>query len=1077
MKSWRILALLLLALAMAGCGGGDSGTVGSPVQPQPSTGTITVTHVLARAVPSSVTDFRFLGYDSNGNLAYGPDRRPKAAVIALVVPATVVDLTIEYLQGNTVVGLYQAPIALVVGGNVDILDPPWVDVQSPGVAARLGFTVQPVNGAPNTALPAVQVSILDSQGNVVPTATHAISLALGHNPAGGILSGTLTRQPVNGVATFDDLALDKGGNYTLVATAASLQSAASDAFTISPQPVATSLRFVTQPPDGTAGTALNPAVEVEVLDQFGARFPVAAGLTALLGANPSGSSLSGGATTTAAGLGTFSSLVVAKAGTGYTLVVTGLGLAPVTSLPFGISVVPLVFDYSRLSVGVALQALPSSITNAAMVSADFDLNGLPDLAVALPTLNEVRIFRTRPDGSVLRDVLSLNSVTVLQAGDVNLDGFADLVTLSPSTSTKSVVLGNGDGTFQAAVASTVPADSRHFAMGDLTGEGLPDLAVVGYSGSSTNTRVSLYQNTGGGFGNTVNLTLQAFQPGNPLPAGGATAAAIGQLNASGALDVAVLVGGTPAKVALLLDYTAGTPGAFGQVLHNTTVPAIPTVGGSMALALGNFDGLNGPDLAALGTASVSVLLHGGGTTWTLDSTYAVQNAVNSNTNLAAADVDGVDALDEILYLGSDDSVRVLRHNAAAPPLFDAATVRSQTPVSPRCFVPVFLGGTAHVDVAVVNNSGANTLSLGTGLLGRGDGSFGPDPIGDGDYRVNETVVADVNTDGIPDLVVGTNLLDVRIYLGQAGGVYPTAPDVVVNGGGTPFASMGGLGVGDFNGDGFADLVASDTLGAGVRFFQGDGALLPAFVEPPGSAVVLPGGAAFPGRLEVGNLDTDVFSEVVVLSTTTAEVFTLQNTGTYPLTPVATSVLSTPGAMVLASLDDDSDLDVGVRGSGAVIQALLNDGTGTFPDRTAFALPPTNNAQRMDAGDVNGDGHPDLVVTCTPVTTQVYVLLGDGAGGFPGTLSVISPTLASAAEVAVADLNGDGLLDLALANENGAAMNLMLGLGTGVFQNGPIVMVGCKPFDVIVRDLDGDGRPDFVTGSRVAPGGVSVVLQQ
>lgn len=1076
MRSWRLLALLLLVLTVAGCGGGDSGTVTGPgPAPQPSTGTITVTHVLARTVPTYVTAFRFLGYDSNGNLAYGPDRRPKAAVIALTVPATVVSLTIEYLQGDTVVGLYQAPIALVIGGNVDLVDPPWVDVQSPGVAARLGFTVQPVNGAPNTALPAVQVSILDSQGGVVPTAANPITLALGQNSVGGVLSGTLTRQPVNGVATFADLALDKGGTYTLLATADSLQSATSNTFTISPQPVATSLRFVTQPPNGTAGTPLMPGVQVEVLDQFGARFPVAAGLTALLGQNPSGSGLDGGTTTTAAGLGTFGSLVVEKAGNGYTLVVTGLGLAPITSLPFQISLVPLVFDYSRLSVAVALQTLPSTITNAAMVTADFDLNGLPDVAVAIPGLNEIRILRTQLDGSVLRTVLTVNSVTVLQTGDVNNDMMPDLVTLSPSTNTKSVILGNGDGTFQAAVASGVGADTRHFALGDLTGDGLPDLASVGFSSTSTNTRVAIYQNVAGAFGNSANLTLFSSMPGAPLPAGGATAAAIGQLDGVGGNDVAVLVGGSPAKVALLLDYTAGSPGSFAQVLHNTTVPAIPTVGGSLALVLGNFDGLNGPDIGTLGTSSVSVLLHGGGTTWTLDSIYAVQNAVNSNMNLAAVDVDRVDGLDEIVYLGSDDSVRTLMHNVAAPPLFNAATVRSQTPTAPRCFVPLHLGGSDHVDVAVVNNSGANALSLGAGLLGIGDGSFGPNPIGDGDFRANKTVVADLNGDTFPDLLVGTNLLDVRIYLGQAGG-YPAVPDVVVNGGGTPFVSMGGLGVGDFNGDGFADFAVSDTLGLGVRFFQGDGAAVPAFVEPPGSAVALPG-TAFPGSLEVGNLDADPFAEVVVLSNTTAEVAVLQNAGTWPLTPSMVAVASTPGDLVLARLDDDADLDVAVRGSGAVIQALLNDGSGGFPVITAFAVPPTNNVQRMAAGDVNADTHPDLVVTCSPVTTQVYVLLGNGAGDFPATLGVNSPTLASASGLAVADVNMDGLLDLALANPNGAALNLMLGLGTGVFETAPIVMAGHKPTDVVISDVNADGRPDFVTGSSVAPGGVSVILQQ
>ena len=93
-----------------------------------------------------------------------------------------------------------------------------------GPAAKLGFTTQPTNTAVGAAIsPSVQVSVEDAQGNVVTTATNSITVAIGANPSGGTLSGTLTQAAVNGTATFPGLSINKlGTGYTLTASATSL---------------------------------------------------------------------------------------------------------------------------------------------------------------------------------------------------------------------------------------------------------------------------------------------------------------------------------------------------------------------------------------------------------------------------------------------------------------------------------------------------------------------------------------------------------------------------------------------------------------------------------------------------------------------------------------------------------------------------------------------------------------------------------------------------------------------------------------------------------------------------------------
>lgn len=103
--------------------------------------------------------------------------------------------------------------------------------------AHLAFTAQPSKTLPlMTIQPAVQVTLLDAAGNPIPSYNGAVTIAIGHN--GGIvmpgtLSGTLTVNAVNGVATFSNLSIDQpGSGYTLVVTAANVFSAESAPFTI-----------------------------------------------------------------------------------------------------------------------------------------------------------------------------------------------------------------------------------------------------------------------------------------------------------------------------------------------------------------------------------------------------------------------------------------------------------------------------------------------------------------------------------------------------------------------------------------------------------------------------------------------------------------------------------------------------------------------------------------------------------------------------------------------------------------------------------------------------------------------------
>jgi hypothetical protein len=140
-----------------------------------------------------------------------------------------------------------------------------------GVAAKLAFTRQPSNVAAGAAIsPAVEVTIEDGSGNVVSSATDAVTIAIGNNPGGGTLSGTVTVAAVAGVATFSDLSINKSGNgYTLAATSGSLTGATSAGFNVHAGPASQIAANSAQNQGATVGTTVPADPSVIVRDANG----------------------------------------------------------------------------------------------------------------------------------------------------------------------------------------------------------------------------------------------------------------------------------------------------------------------------------------------------------------------------------------------------------------------------------------------------------------------------------------------------------------------------------------------------------------------------------------------------------------------------------------------------------------------------------------------------------------------------------------------------------------------------------------------------------------------------------------
>ncbi|HMA41957.1 MAG TPA: hypothetical protein VKP10_17965, partial [Gemmatimonadales bacterium] len=210
-----------------------------------------------------------------------------------------------------------------------------------GAAVKLGFIVQP-SATPAGAIiqPAVQVAVQDAGGATVKGVSGSITVAIGANPSGGVLSGTLT-VPINaGVASFPNLSIDKAGNnYTLTAASTGLTGATSVPFNVT-TPATIHLVFSGQPDTTTAGQII-AGVQVTALDGANAVVTSFTGPVTVViaaGTGASGATLLGTTVVNAVnGVANFSDLSIQKAGSGYKLSASSPGVAGVNSASFAIT--------------------------------------------------------------------------------------------------------------------------------------------------------------------------------------------------------------------------------------------------------------------------------------------------------------------------------------------------------------------------------------------------------------------------------------------------------------------------------------------------------------------------------------------------------------------------------------------------------------------------------------------------------------------------------------------------------------------------------------------------------------------
>ena len=168
----------------------------------------------------------------------------------------------------------------------------------------------------------------------------------------------------------------------------------------------------------------------------------------------------------------------------------------------------------------------------------------------------------------------------------------------------------------------------------------------------------------------------------------------------------------------------------------------------------------------------------------------------------------------------------------------------------------------------------------------------------------------------------------------------------------------------------------------------------------------------------------------------------------------------PTAFVLADLDGDLDLDLAAAepASGS-IEIALNDGAGNFILAGAFGVAPGETGElALAAGDIDKDGDLDLVVTRREVDGVLNLLFNDGA-----VFTVDAPQFMAALpmQVFMADLDGDGALDVLTINEQAPQVTVKMGDGAGKLSGKQSGVAETITGRAQVTDIDGDGVADLL----------------
>lgn len=578
----------------------------------------------------------------------------------------------------------------------------------------------------------------------------------------------------------------------------------------------------------------------------------------------------------------------------------------------------------------------------------------------------------------------------IATADFNADGLPDFAvsiadgTAPETTSGVAIYLGRPDGTLGTPLYYPTDIQPSQVLVGNF--DALPGLDIVTVNYGSP-TLSFLSGNGDGTFEAPVN------SPTGVVSGQSTWYGAAGDFNADGKLDVAVPVYGGD-----LLVFLGNGDGTF--------TAAAPIVGGggdaNVVVADFNRDGKADIATAYSMTASISVMFSNGDGTFAPPVVTPVTGLNYYFSDMAAADING-DGAPDLVFTGSDFMFTDLQAFTN-----DGSGVLTQSYqsdlISTMFGVYVLLAdvdGDSNID-AVLGLGQDNVIAI---ARGKNDGTFGaPEAYYCRDYSIS-AVLADVDGDSFQDIVTVFNPgTDMDVIKGGPSGSLRT-PHAYLNNGETRDVAFA-----DFNKDGFLDLVSANRTNQNIGLGLGDGR------------------GSFK---ESGNLDPGL---------------------DYQGYPLSASVIAT------GDFDHDGNADIAIGGYyGRRLNVLFGKGDGTF-ETSIVSLPVDYETMSIKVEDVDGDGVDDILA-CDFDAYKLNVFLSNGNRTFKPRASYTVG--AAPIRVRTADLDGDHHNDAVLPLFGGNGFSILKGNANGTF-NPAVTSTGLatQAADIALADFNGDNKIDM-----------------
>ncbi len=632
------------------------------------------------------------------------------------------------------------------------------------------------------------------------------------------------------------------------------------------------------------------------------------------------------------------------------------------------------------------------------------------------------------------------------------------------------------------------------AADDVNKDGRNDLITANQGGNTVS--VLLAKDTGG-FSKEVNYAVGRAP----------TTIVIVDVNGDTNPDALTANSGT-SDISVLMGVGDGTFSAETRV--GLTVDAAP-----LSMTVADVDGNGTLDLVSAdsGLGSASVLLGAGDGTFAVPVSYPVGQQPRS---VIAADLNGDTQPDLVAANRNTNNVSVLFNQGAgvfaaavdlaagaSPRMVGAADLNNDSwndlvvsnPGSGDLSVIMNLGGgtfAAAVSVAFTNtlptrfaladfnndnkidvaallfSADAEPVPVGAMAVryGDGTGAFGAERVFGTGLQSFDLIPAAINSDSYVDLVsADPNADEVSIMYGRPGGAFDS--DEHFADGDNPRVLL----TADVNRDNNPDILVinQDSRDLAVLLGKGDGTFQPEISTPVSD---------LPRAMRVGNVNTDNFLDVVVtnLHKSRVSIFLGRGDGTFQaerfasVLPAGVSGSAEPRSIAMADINGDTMPDL-VTGNANMdfISVLIGKGTGNF--ETAHVAADKNNFPLdVHLADLNGDGRLDLVFVSTnnpedntdTASPRVVRYLGNGDGTFDDESRERYETGPQPRAMTIRDVDNDGMLDAVTVHPGDDSVYVLYGRPGGKFLRGERIRVGESPNSVTVADVTNDDVLDIIT---------------